>query len=671
MARLPDATALGERPTPQASGAVASYRPQGDNLGAQIASAGQDLQQAAAIVADTNKRQDTIAAEAALNRLQQERVTLEFDPKSGFRSVKQGGAVGEAFVDGYMKRYDDATNLIAEGLVNEQQKALFKQRAPVVGLQYRSSLLQHQSNQTEEFNNATEKSTLDLQVQAVAMQPTNDIVLQTSLVRMGATIDAMAQRRGLPPEQVADLKSKYMDAAYSSRVMSNLIGIPGVVEANPYVARDMLEKSREKMLPDTVLRLSRETTTAIRMLENAARIENDKRRKEAENATEELFKFAQTGALPSEAYQAEVKAKTAGFPDLEKNTEVLIQQATVGAMHGSRSVPQQEQSIRAMEARAAQGSSPEIELVIKAARQITDTQAAAYKENPWAASARFQRLPSVPDKPLPQAEAVPSYVQQMLPFMEGVEAAGGTPVSPLQPAQAQAFSEQLSKLPAGPRADVLGQTGGLLNAPRILALADQLDKSNKPLALALKLGAGRTTLDRANAETLLRGADAIRDKTVKKDDTVLTGWRSEIAGLVRGTLGDKKAEDDAIDAAFYVRAGMEEPDYQGRASNETAVSLVLGRPYEVAGVKTVLPKGMSVDDFEDKIRAYTPDKLSQIVFSDTVYIRGQPRSVQQLSRSLPSMGLKRNPQGGYTPVSGNAFVTLDEGGAMPLNLEVQ
>lgn len=671
MPRLPDATALGERPTPQPSMAVASYQPRRDNLGAEIASAGQDLQQAAAIVEETNRRQDTIAAEDALNRLQQQRVNLEFDPKAGFRNVKEGGAVGEKFVDGFVKKFDESASLISEGLANDQQREMFKRRAPMVGLQYRSSLMEHQARQTDLYNDATERSTLELAVQSIGMQPTNDIVLQTGLVRMDATIDQMGQRKGLPAEQVAELKAKYRDAAYSSRVLSNLIGIPGVVDADPYVARAMLEKTRDKMLPDTVLKLSRDITTAIRMGENAARIENDKRRKEAERTMEELFKFTQTGALPSEQYQAQVKAATAGFPDLETSSELLIKQATVGAMHGSKAIQQQQADIRMMEARAANGSSPEIELVIKQARQITETQQAAYKENPWAASARFQRLPSFPDKPLPTAEATPAYVQQALPHMDAIEAAGGVPASPLQPAQAQAFSDQLAKLPPGPRADVLGQTGGLLSAGRIQALADQLDKSNKPLALALKLGAGKTTLDRANAETLLRGADAIRDKTIKKDDAVLTGWRAEIATMVRGTLGDQKAENDAIDAAYYVRAGMEEPGYPGTVSNETAVALVLGRPYEQGGVKTVLPRGMTLDDFEEKLRAYTPERLQEVAPSGAVFIRGQKRTVQQLSRSLPSMGLKLNPAGGYTPVSGGAFVTLDEAGTIPLNIEVK
>jgi hypothetical protein len=87
---------------------------------------------------------------------------------------------------------------------------------------------------------------------------------------------------------------------------------------------------------------------------------------------------------------------------------------------------------------------------------------------------------------------------------------------------------------------VLAQTGAMLTAPRAIALADQLDKHDKPLALALKMGLDRTTAGRAASALVLRGAQALADKTVKKDDSALAGWKAEIAALVRGSIGDDR-----------------------------------------------------------------------------------------------------------------------------------
>jgi hypothetical protein len=106
--------------------------------------------------------------------------------------------------------------------------------------------------------------------------------------------------------------------------------------------------------------------------------------------------------------------------------------------------------------------------------------------------------------------------------------------------------------------------------------------------LALKLQLDRTTAGRTTSALVLRGAQALADKTVKRSDADLTGWRAEIAGIVRGTLGDDQAESDAIDAAYYVRAAMEQegiqaPGFNLKASSENAVRMVIGQPLDRGG----------------------------------------------------------------------------------------
>jgi hypothetical protein len=81
---------------------------------------------------------------------------------------------------------------------------------------------------------------------------------------------------------------------------------------------------------------------------------------------------------------------------------------------------------------------------------------------------------------------------------------------------------------------------------------------------------------------------------------------------------------------------------------------------------------MSESDFTAKLRAYTPQVLKQTAPSGEVYVRGQKRSLEQLSSALPSMGMKLDPRTKrYTPVSAGAFVTLDPQGTVPLQLEVR
>lgn len=675
--RLPDAASLGERPSPQPAAGVASYRPLRDNLDQVLAPAAEDIHRAGAIVEETNRRQDSIAAEAALNRLQEARVTLEFDPKAGFRNAKEGQAVGQKFVDGFMGRFNDTASAIEQSLDNQQQRALFKQRLPVVGLHYRSSLLQHQATETDRFNQATEMSTLHLLVQDAAMQPTNDIALQTNLVRMNGTIDAMAERRGLPAETAAELRTKYQDAMYAARVSSQLIGVPGVVAADPRAALAMIERTREKMQPETVLKLTHEANVAIRMLENGKRIEADRLTKMAQDAVVEARNFVETGAFPSPEYATYLRGQTAGTPYAEI-ADSLITQATAGAMHGSQSIPQQHEAIRAAEAVLAQkGSSPEAAQVLQRARTITAKQEAAYKENPWAA-ASFQRLPSAPEVRITEASQAAQIVAQRLPLMAAIETAAGPsiPVSPLQPNEAAAWAKTLKALAPADRAEQLARVSGLLSLPRAVALAEQIDKADRPLGLSLKLGMDRTTAGRTVSTLVQIGAQALADKTVKREDAALSGWRAEIAGLVRGTLGDDQAEQDVIDAAFYVRAaqdleGSSPPGYKLKSGADEAVKLIIGQPIERGGVKTFMPRGMDERMFNDKLREFTPEVLRAAVPSGEVYVRGQPVKIELLANRLPTLGMKFASRGRYIPVAANAPVTLDKDGMQPLVLEIR
>ena len=170
---------------------------------------------------------------------------------------------------------------------------------------------------------------------------------------------------------------------------------------------------------------------------------------------------------------------------------------------------------------------------------------------------------------------------------------------------------------------------------------------------------------------MLRGAQALADKTVKKDDAAVAGWRAEIANMVRGTMGDDRAEQDVIDAAWYVRAAMdaestEVPGYTLKASNENAVRMVIGTPIDRGGVKTLTPRGMDEKTFDERSRA----ALAPMAGS-TLYVRGKPVTAEELAVRLPSYGMKRDGQGRYTPVLNGAYVTTDADGQQPLRLEVR
>jgi len=270
MATLPDATAFGARetagPSLRSAAGVANYAPVNLTAGLsnELRGAGHEAQQASAIIDATNADQDMIVAEAGLNRLHEDKASLEFDPKTGFRNIKEGGTVGQQFLDGYMGKFNDAAKAISDGLQNDRQRKLFKDRAPVAALQYRSALMQHQAVQTEAFNDSTANGTIEGTLRGIAQRPNDDLSFAVGQARVNATIDGVAKRKGLPAEEVKALKAKYMDAAYTSRIMAVLDGVPGVVARDPYRAEGMFKMVADQLGPQALLHLSQLVQSGVK-----------------------------------------------------------------------------------------------------------------------------------------------------------------------------------------------------------------------------------------------------------------------------------------------------------------------------------------------------------------------------------------------------------------------
>lgn len=679
MATLPTFEQLGERPTPQPSLGTASYQTRPANIAGPLTQAGSEMDQAAKVIDFTNRRQAAINAQGDGNDYHQAAQDLKDGP-NGFGSVKGGNAVGNEFITDNMARLQEKRAAMEQGISDPIQKAMFKKHADIVDLQYRGALLSHQAKETDSFNDKTESDTVDITRRDMFQNMDNPLAWTAGLTKIDATIAQKGQRMGWPAQTIADTQGQYKE-----RIFSDAGTI--MVERDPSSALQLLDKRLgglgrasentgntiiDGLPPAKLAELHSRAFSRVKQQDNANMAANEKVLAEAKKTRDEVREFALTGQMPSPQYESEVRAKTLGTP-YEAETDGMLKGSLVGAMHGTQTLPQQQEALRNADALAARdGSSPEALKLLNNARTITNNQAAAYKEDAWDASARFGRQNAVPEAQITSAGQLSDIITQRAPLIGAVEVYAGRPVSPLHPHEAEVLADKLNALPPDQRGDVLASAGSRLNAGQIGALADQLDKKDKSLALALKTGSDMTTAGRTVSALILNGSQALADKTVKKDDAALSGWRSEIAGLVRGTLGDDKAEDDAINAAYYVRAAMENKSGAFEdPSNKGAVSMVIGLPVERNGVKTVLPRGISESDFNSKLRAFTPDRLKELAPSGIVYVRGQPRPVDALYSSLTSIGMKRDGQGKYIPVSGNALVTIDAAGLQPLRLEVR
>ncbi len=217
MAILPDERALGERTVSRGTGSVASYNlPGPSNRGAAISNAGANLAQAGAIIEETNKRYDTIAAEDAFNKLQTARQDLEVSS----RAVLGSNAIGKQYIDDYTEKFNGEVARLSDSLGNDQQRQLFKQRVPISSLQYRGGLLQHQAVQTDANARNVFENTRTTEINNVISDYANPLIIDAAHDRLFASIEAEAQRTGQDGEWVDNQKTAISEALTSARLQS-------------------------------------------------------------------------------------------------------------------------------------------------------------------------------------------------------------------------------------------------------------------------------------------------------------------------------------------------------------------------------------------------------------------------------------------------------------------
>lgn len=230
MAILPDSTALGERPQIQPRASVATYdlpnyRTAG-MAGQDIEGAGNALSQAGAIIEQTNQKYDAISAEDAFNQLKEKAGALQFDPQTGFAQARGGNAVGQEFNKAYTDQFDGAVAAIGDSLQNQQQKQMFQQRAAIASGQFQSSLMQHQAQQTTVFANATDDSTINNGLSAIAANPYDQTRYDTEMMNINHSLAANFQRNGYSAAMADESRTKITSAALASRVGGMMLDDP-------------------------------------------------------------------------------------------------------------------------------------------------------------------------------------------------------------------------------------------------------------------------------------------------------------------------------------------------------------------------------------------------------------------------------------------------------------
>jgi hypothetical protein len=393
-----------------------------------------------------------------------------------------------------------------------------------------------------------------------------------------------------------------------------------------------------------------------------AQAEADRRLRVAESTFNAASTLINEGKALSPEYVQQATQAMAGSPYLAAFRESL-KTAPERAAFGQQPLAVQQQALLGLRAQLNQrGTDPKIEKLIGELETIYRKSVQDYAADPLPAALERGLLQSI--EPI-RTDSIPGLVATIgvrVAQAQLVQQQVGEAVSPLLKTEAQALGKLINVLPVEQRASAVAQLAQAVGGPVAQALGRQIAGEDKALGLAIAAGAAQTTSNRFTSELILKGAQAIKDKTIKDDDQKVIGWRAEIAGMIGGAYQNDLQREAAIESAFLVRAGLAA---ENTGDNAQAVRLATGGITERNGKKVPLPYGMHEDDFAAKLKKLTPANAS----APEAFIGGKPMPITDFLARVPDAQLVHAGKSRYGVMAGGSLATDAKGN--PLIIEVR
>lgn len=510
--------------------------------------------------------------------------------------------------------------------------------------------------------------------------------LNESLLRFGSTDPkaAIDQYRaalktsggaaGWTPEQIAKKESAFVETvtfntfrrAGQQAMQSG--SVPAIEEVQKRLAGpegDALDPAKRNMLDQMLFGWKGSIEAKQARREDKAEREATKRFNAATDTLNKGRDLVLSGAALSPDFIAGMVEQSQGTGLEPQVRELLEAQKSVSGFANQTADKRAELLERARAARAdpARGSTPESERQLKAAEQIDDRLRRQVETGEaWAAAQSVGVINQAPLVSIGNADQALAVFRQRAQDIGAVETWAGRKISPLQPQEADQLQRLVRTLKPDQAASLLGQVGGIVNDPdRIAALSKQIGDKDGTLGMAMLYANAKTTEGRYTAQLVLEGDQAIRDKTVRVDGAVETGWRGDISKKIRGAYSNQEVENNIIDAAFKIAAAK-----GGDVDN--AINLASGGIIERNGGKIPLPYGMKEREFEKRIEAFQPADLASQAPGGFVMAGPARVPLPDFVKTLPDARLIHAGQGLYNVRAGNTLVTNERGQRITLKV---
>jgi len=254
MAKLPDVSSLGQRPTPQVMPPVGA-----SNIGFLFKAASDLGDNILRIGGQIQETVNNLRAEDSFNKLRDIQVELTTGD-NGFVHKSGADAINEPILDNYSKQLDEATKNISSSLGNDKQRELFLQRANIVGIQFKSDLLRHITKERDSYAKEVFNSTMETEINNISQNYFDKNAVSVSEARISNSIEEESKRLGLSDEGKLSLTNKINNLIWKNRIDSQMVD-------DPVGALRTFEQNSSKLDPVTAVQLRRQLKVAALPIE--------------------------------------------------------------------------------------------------------------------------------------------------------------------------------------------------------------------------------------------------------------------------------------------------------------------------------------------------------------------------------------------------------------------
>jgi hypothetical protein len=473
-----------------------------------------------------------------------------------------------------------------------------------------------------------------------------------------------------------DWRDNTWDAQLNQQAMATRDSLQGINALQKRITEgdysDKLDSNRRNSL---VAKLDGYKTSLIQRNEAAAsraarQQELALKRAEAEFNT--FQSMADKGTILAPEYVDRAVQMTAGTPYQAGIVAVARQAQETGGI-AAQPIRNQQAMLTQVDAQIAQrGRTPELDKRREQIGRVLEASQADLKENGLRAGLERGVITDMAPLDISTPEAMAASFGRRIEQAEHVSAWAGKPVSPLDADEAEQVRGILEALPAKQRSAAVAVIAQAVGPRYAGAISQQMDSKDKPLALAFATAGDKTSAGRYTSELILKGATAIKDGAVMKDDKKVTGWRATISAELDGAFPDERATSAAKDAAYYIAAGIaqENGGSVSGADLQRAVRLAVGGSIiERNGKKLPIPAGMDDGDFEDRLRNVPASAIAKQAPDGKVRVGGVDMPAEAFAASIPGQELIYAGSGRYAVVVRGRPVTNSQG--RPIFVEVR